>query len=243
MGDEETKPPSSEPKTVRKSARSTKRKRATAPATPPTPPAPPLKRRKKKPPPASPLESPPHPESQEESPIWTQSPPAIIQGGPPLDLAGVYAPLLRLRHKRELDSTPVVSLPPRIIGGVRDQLEKHKVCNCRRSNCLKLYCDCFQAGLHCHSSCNCVSCQNTDQYQQQRNLSIDITLLRNPNSFRPRLVAISNDPQHPEPTVPGTSKGNSGCNCKKSFCLKKVSCKYEHVRYGETVTHFFVLVL
>ena len=32
-------------------------------------------------------------------------------------------------------------------------------CNCRKSKCLKLYCECFAAGLLCNN-CNCNDCQN-----------------------------------------------------------------------------------
>ncbi len=33
-------------------------------------------------------------------------------------------------------------------------------CNCKKSKCLKLYCDCFAAGLGCAPDCNCFSCEN-----------------------------------------------------------------------------------
>lgn len=32
-------------------------------------------------------------------------------------------------------------------------------CNCKKSRCLKLYCDCFAAGVPC-SDCNCEVCEN-----------------------------------------------------------------------------------
>eukprot|EP01083_Nonionella_stella_P285768 972794_1 len=33
-------------------------------------------------------------------------------------------------------------------------------CHCKRSACLKRYCECFQAGVGCSSICKCVGCQN-----------------------------------------------------------------------------------
>lgn len=33
-------------------------------------------------------------------------------------------------------------------------------CNCKKSKCLKLYCDCFAAGLACDELCNCCGCDN-----------------------------------------------------------------------------------
>lgn len=33
-------------------------------------------------------------------------------------------------------------------------------CNCKRSGCLKKYCECYQAGVPCTAICNCVGCKN-----------------------------------------------------------------------------------
>ncbi len=36
----------------------------------------------------------------------------------------------------------------------------HKSCNCEKSKCLKLYCECFAKNLFCGNSCNCKDCHN-----------------------------------------------------------------------------------
>merc|ERR1719362_2713898 len=33
-------------------------------------------------------------------------------------------------------------------------------CRCKKSACLKKYCECFEAGVICSSKCKCIDCQN-----------------------------------------------------------------------------------
>ncbi len=61
-----------------------------------------------------------------------------------------------------------------------------RLCNCKKSNCLKLYCDCFASGEYC-TNCNCVACYNNAQHEKTRQEAIRSILERNPHAFRPKI--------------------------------------------------------
>jgi len=43
----------------------------------------------------------------------------------------------------------------------RTEETRQNVCRCRRSNCLKNYCECFSSGYGCAEICNCRNCKNS----------------------------------------------------------------------------------
>ena len=81
-------------------------------------------------------------------------------------------------------------------------------CTCKKSRCLKLYCDCFAAGRFCEESCKCVDCHNDQAHARDRDDAIKATLEKNPKAFRAKVNAKAKTHQN-------------GCHCKKSKCLKK----------------------
>jgi hypothetical protein len=86
-------------------------------------------------------------------------------------------------------------------------------CNCKRSKCLKLYCDCFKNQKYC-DGCHCVNCSNTanTETSEERRKAIEGILERSADAFKPRV----NEDQS------NSLKAHlSGCHCKKSNCLKK----------------------
>ncbi|KAK3287222.1 hypothetical protein CYMTET_5258 [Cymbomonas tetramitiformis] len=96
-------------------------------------------------------------------------------------------------------------------------------CNCKKSKCLKLYCECFAAGAFCES-CPCQNCLNTATNSQAVTVVRQQIELRNPGAFTPKIVG------NPTPSTKGSvevagdgsnGRHKKGCHCKRSFCLKK----------------------
>ncbi|CAB3234240.1 unnamed protein product [Arctia plantaginis] len=99
-------------------------------------------------------------------------------------------------------------------------LRPRKACNCTKSQCLKLYCDCFANGEFCNR-CNCNNCHNNLENEELRQKAIRACLDRNPNAFRPKIgKAKSGGPDI-------VRRHNKGCNCKRSGCLKNYCECYE----------------
>ncbi|CAN6575509.1 unnamed protein product [Malus baccata var. baccata] len=99
-----------------------------------------------------------------------------------------------------------------------------KRCNCKRSKCLKLYCDCFAAGLYCIEPCSCQECFNKPNYENIVLENRKLIESRNPLAFAPKVTASAVAiPQYGEETnsTPSSARHKRGCNCRKSSCLKK----------------------
>ncbi|MGH0152895.1 UNVERIFIED_CONTAM: hypothetical protein FKN15_049699 [Acipenser sinensis] len=93
-----------------------------------------------------------------------------------------------------------------------------KPCNCTKSQCLKLYCDCFANGEFCNN-CNCTNCYNNLEHETDRLKAIKACLDRNPEAFKPKIgkgKEGESDRRH-----------SKGCNCKRSGCLKNYCECYE----------------
>ncbi|KAK9887835.1 hypothetical protein WA026_000146 [Henosepilachna vigintioctopunctata] len=100
-------------------------------------------------------------------------------------------------------------------------MRTRKPCNCTKSQCLKLYCDCFANGEFCYQ-CKCMFCFNNLENEEYRQRAIKTCLERNPNAFRPKIGKAKD--------MAGDisiRKHTKGCNCKRSGCLKNYCECYE----------------
>ncbi|EFJ45575.1 hypothetical protein VOLCADRAFT_94037 [Volvox carteri f. nagariensis] len=94
--------------------------------------------------------------------------------------------------------------------GRRTSENSSKSCRCKKSQCLKLYCDCFAAGQYC-GSCSCISCHNRPEHADRVLQRREDIAARDPQAFTRKIQLAPN----------GNGKHKRGCNCRKSHCLKK----------------------
>uniref|UniRef100_A0A8C6T289 Lin-54 DREAM MuvB core complex component n=1 Tax=Neogobius melanostomus TaxID=47308 RepID=A0A8C6T289_9GOBI len=109
-------------------------------------------------------------------------------------------------------------LPVNGVSTTESTSRPRKPCNCTKSQCLKLYCDCFANGEFCNN-CNCNNCFNNLEHETERLKAIKTCLDRNPEAFKPKIgkgKEGESDRRH-----------SKGCNCKRSGCLKNYCECYE----------------
>lgn len=147
-----------------------------------------------------------------------QSPPqpTVYQGAMGSFLAAGVSPMAVRLHEAPNISPAITTLGTRTVS-----------CNCKKSRCLKLYCDCFRAQKYC-DGCNCQQCANSPEHENDRLKSMASITERNPEAFKPRIACDSPITQIDDSSGlasaisgPGVQYHFSGCHCKKSACLKK----------------------
>jgi len=83
-------------------------------------------------------------------------------------------------------------------------------CKCRKSRCLKLYCECFRNGLVCGIDCTCEDCFNIKENEKE------IAIIKNKLLRKNKL--FKEITENPEEEI---KLEQWGCTCKNSKCEKK----------------------
>lgn len=86
-------------------------------------------------------------------------------------------------------------------------------CFCKKSKCLRLYCECFARGYVCGVDCGCLDCQNTVELDGTREKVVRETMEKNPLAFKSKYKPLQGDDEK--------MLHSRGCNCSKTGCVKK----------------------
>jgi len=79
--------------------------------------------------------------------------------------------------------------------------QSDKSCRCKKSRCLKLYCECFAGETHCGDACVCQNCSNHELSKEWKGAYLEV-ITKNPRTF-------------------GKKNHETTCNCKSTRCLMK----------------------
>lgn len=97
-----------------------------------------------------------------------------------------------------------------------------KFCNCKKSKCLKLYCECFIQGRVCGRWCKCEGCKNCESAKDLRQIIVSETIQKNPLAFKSKYKTMKRS---------NTKLHARGCTCKKTGCQKNY-CECYNAKTG-----------
>ena len=73
-----------------------------------------------------------------------------------------------IKHEKERNDAIKIYLVKSPVSFKKINMDLNNItCNCKKSNCLKNYCECFQFGLKCTYSCGCVDCKNRNLFEKK----------------------------------------------------------------------------
>ncbi|CAN0252545.1 unnamed protein product, partial [Ectocarpus sp. 4 AP-2014] len=94
-------------------------------------------------------------------------------------------------------------------------------CSCKKSMCLKLYCQCFAGQLVCSDACRCENCYNSAEHGVERRAAVRELLCRSPHAFDAKFKTEKVLATNGGTATASALVHNTGCGCSKSACLKR----------------------
>lgn len=137
-----------------------------------------------------------------------------------------HAPSGQLTNKDNNNALFMQASIPGMLSGTQTK------CKCKKSKCLKLYCECFKARGYCGDDCSCEGCSNKPGCDDDIENAREIILTRNPQAFAEKIAETVVPSQ--DGLLTSGAQHMRGCNCKKSRCQKKYcECFQAGVPCGE----------
>ena len=92
------------------------------------------------------------------------------------------------------------------------QSNKTPGCTCKKSKCLKLYCQCFAASAICSDICKCESCKNLLTNEKDIKRARGNVLYRNPRAFEGKFIESKSNNSNNNNNLGVNGNGNGGNN-------------------------------
>jgi hypothetical protein len=106
-----------------------------------------------------------------------------VVGGPVMVGANHTPPDPATLHMLELEARAEGATSPSQIEDFHREEVTTMGCTCKKTKCLKLYCQCFAVKIYCGPNCRCLSCSNSQEHENERQDAIRAILSRNPTAF------------------------------------------------------------
>lgn len=129
-----------------------------------------------------------------------------------------------------------------------DEIQSRHVkgCNCKKSNCLKRYCECFLAKIQCSALCKCVGCKNCDESTRTLlQLANAADLRKQQHQLEQKQQMIQQQHQHKQFFSPKSTQSGSSNLSKAStnFKTKNLEIQNENkqflVEYQQLIRYKF----
>ncbi|KAJ0963379.1 hypothetical protein J5N97_028501 [Dioscorea zingiberensis] len=149
--------------------------------------------------------------------------PEVLEKSLPFSLEQKEMKVLSL----SINPTEISVLGPVPIPGRRSG--PSELCSCRKSECLKIYCQCLAALSLCTERCGCQGCHNRVGNEERISMAVEMIRSTDPFAFAPKSIRIPDIFR--DIWLEGSSSGTSviakdirGCNCLNPGCGDR-SCK------------------